>query len=137
MKQIFPSVLSALILAMGTAAVAEEQPASSSKPVTQTLTPAAQAPAVADPTDDSGVFAGDYPGERATMRTLSTVLAEGADGQGLTMEEKWSNNVIVCKRTKVTGSRFSRKLCHTRAEWQAMRAHSREVMDRFKGLGAP
>ncbi len=129
-------MFAALAISFGPAALAE-QTSGSSKPIAQTMTPGPQAAADAEPAADSDVRPGDYPGERATTRTLSTVLAKGIDGQGLTMEEKWSNNVIVCKRMNVTGTRFVRKVCHTRGEWQAMRSNSREVMDYVKIAGAP
>lgn len=72
-------------------------------------------------------------GERSSNHGLSTVLRKGADMQGLTMQEKWDEDVIVCKRTQVTGSRLVFKLCHTRGEWQAMRSNSGEILDNFKG----
>ncbi len=28
---------------------------------------------------------------------------------------------VICRREKVTGSRFARNLCHTREQWEAMR----------------
>ncbi len=59
--------------------------------------------------------------------SLSSTLERGMDNQGLTMEEKWSDNVIVCKRQKMSGSRVTRKVCHSRAEWRAMRENGREV----------
>ena len=59
--------------------------------------------------------------------SLSSTLERGMDNQGLTMEEKWSDKVIVCKRQKVSGSRVTRKVCHSRADWRAMRENGREV----------
>lgn len=59
--------------------------------------------------------------------SLSSTLERGMDNKGLTMEEKWSDKVIVCKRQKVSGSRVTRKVCHSRADWRAMRENGREV----------
>lgn len=73
-------------------------------------------------------------GERGTKAALSTVLNKGIEEKGLTMAEKWSHDVVVCKRTQMTGSRFYFKVCHTRAEWQAMRANGRETADHAQRL---
>ncbi len=67
--------------------------------------------------------------ERGTPHSLSTVISRGEDKEGLTMEEKWSHDVVVCKRQQVSGSRITRKVCHTRGEWQAMRNNARESVD--------
>lgn len=64
--------------------------------------------------------------ERGTTQSLSTVIAKDEDGKRLNMEEKWSDDVVVCKRQKVTGSRITRKVCQTRGEWQALRINARE-----------
>ncbi len=73
-------------------------------------------------------------GERGTKASLSTVLHKGIEQKGLTMAEKWSHDVVVCKRTQMTGSRFFFKVCHTRAEWQAMRANGRETASHAQRL---
>lgn len=67
--------------------------------------------------------------ERSTPHSLSTVITRGEKREGLTMQEKWSDDVVVCKRQQVIGSRMTRKVCHTRGEWQAMRNNARESMD--------
>ncbi|MCB1606255.1 MAG: hypothetical protein KDI71_04675 [Xanthomonadales bacterium] len=59
--------------------------------------------------------------------SLSATLERGMDNQGLTMEEKWDHDTIVCKRMATSGSRLGRKVCHSRAEWRAMRENGREV----------
>lgn len=33
----------------------------------------------------------------------------------------YDKDEVVCRREKVTGSRFARNLCHTREQWEAMR----------------
>jgi hypothetical protein len=33
----------------------------------------------------------------------------------------YDKDEMVCRREKVTGSRFARNLCHTREQWEAMR----------------
>ena len=77
-------------------------------------------------------------GERGTKAALSTVLNKGIEEKGLTMEEKWSHDVIVCKRMRMTGSRFPLKVCHTRGEWRAMRSNAQETVNyaqRLQGSG--
>ena len=59
--------------------------------------------------------------------SLSSTLERGMDNKGLTMEEKWDHDTIVCKRMATSGSRLGRKVCHSRAEWRAMRENGREV----------
>ncbi|MCB1606730.1 MAG: hypothetical protein KDI71_07115 [Xanthomonadales bacterium] len=73
--------------------------------------------------------------ELGTRAGLSTVINKGIDGKGLTMEEKWSHDVVVCKRTQMTGSRFFFKVCHTRGEWQAMRSNAWESTDYSQRIG--
>jgi len=74
-------------------------------------------------------------GERGTKAGLTTVLNKGIEEKGLTMEEKWSHDVVVCKRTQMTGSRFFFKVCHTRGEWRAMRANAWESVDYQQRVG--
>lgn len=33
----------------------------------------------------------------------------------------YDKDEVVCRRERVTGSRFARNLCHTREQWEAMR----------------
>ncbi len=108
-------------------ALSGSQGESESRIVIQTLTPVYNnVPAAAKPS----VVPDDYPGERGTAHSLSTVLAKGADKQGLTMEEKWSNDVVVCDRMQTTGTRHMRTVCRTRGEWQTLRSNGREILDR-------
>ncbi len=59
--------------------------------------------------------------------SLSSTLERGIDNRGLTMEEKWDKDTMVCKRVPTSGSRLGRKVCHSRAEWRAMRENGRET----------
>jgi len=67
--------------------------------------------------------------ERGTEAALSTVVIKGIEEQGLTMGQQWSDDVIVCRREKLTGSRFARKVCHSRGEWQAMQSNGYESLE--------
>jgi|GEM_PF-1637128 len=44
-------------------------------------------------------------------------------------------NRRICKRTEVTGSRFAKKVCRTRDEWQAIQDISRNELDRRQKAG--
>jgi len=47
------------------------------------------------------------------------------------------SNKVICKRTIVTGSKFKKKICGTKAEWAEMQArnieNAREMQRRGKG----
>ncbi|MCB1609224.1 MAG: hypothetical protein KDI71_19850 [Xanthomonadales bacterium] len=60
-------------------------------------------------------------------QSLSSTLERGMDNRGLTMEEKWSHDVIVCAKTRVLGSRLEKLVCHTRGDWRAMRENGRAL----------
>ncbi len=65
--------------------------------------------------------------DQDNSNSLSSTLERGMDNRGLTMEEKWDKDTMVCKRMPTSGSRLGRKVCHSRAEWQAMRENARET----------
>ena len=46
---------------------------------------------------------------------------------------------IICKRTKVTGSKFNKRACQTRAQWEAFARDGREFTDEVirRGLDTP
>lgn len=48
------------------------------------------------------------------------VAAAGAPGP-TTNRPGFDKDEVVCRDDKVTGSRFGRRICHTRAEWERMR----------------
>jgi len=66
-------------------------------------------------------------GDKHNGNSLSSTLERGMDNRGLSMEEKWDPDMIVCKRQPISGSRLGRKVCHSRAEWRAMRENGREL----------
>ena len=66
-------------------------------------------------------------GDKQNGNSLSSTLERGMDNRGLSMEEKWDPDVIVCKRQPISGSRLGRKVCHSRGEWRAMRENGREL----------
>ncbi|MBV7266002.1 hypothetical protein [Erythrobacter ani] len=42
---------------------------------------------------------------------------------------------IICRRTRVVGSRFNKKLCGTKAQWEAMSDRSRDTAQEFQRKG--
>lgn len=86
-----------------------------------------QAAAMANDSDVKTLPQVDSTDKNHNSNSLSSTLERGMDNKGLTMEEKWSDDVIVCKRQKMSGSRVTRKVCHSRGEWRAMRENGREV----------
>ncbi len=110
-------------LALANAALAENsasrdaQPEHRSRIVKQTMTPVLPAAAAAKPVV-----------KKRTAYSLSSALTKGADNQDLSMEERWANNVVICERIQVTGSRHRSEVCRTRGEWQALRTDARDAM---------
>ncbi|MCB1606729.1 MAG: hypothetical protein KDI71_07110 [Xanthomonadales bacterium] len=120
MSHSFPTVAFALLLACAPVCAAEQEaPAPTAPPDTDVT--------VADLGDPAAQERNSA--ERGTPHSLSTVISRGEDKSGLSMEQKWSHDVVVCKRQQVSGSRITRKVCHTRGEWQAMRNNARESVD--------
>lgn len=60
---------------------------------------------------------------RDNSHSLRSTLDRGINNTGLTMQEKWSHDVMVCKDIVPAGTRIKHRVCHSRAEWQAMRGH--------------
>ncbi|MEM1052198.1 MAG: hypothetical protein AAGI28_08895 [Pseudomonadota bacterium] len=48
---------------------------------------------------------------------------------------------VICRRTAVTGSRFKKRICATRKEWESLRVRSRdaaqEMQNRGRGAALP
>ena len=49
-----------------------------------------------------------------------------------TVNPDFDDNAVVCRREDTTGTRLgATKVCHTRAEWNAISAAARETVDRW------
>ena len=46
------------------------------------------------------------------------------------MEDK-----VICKRTKITGSKFNKKVCGTAKEWELKKQNSKEAAEDFQKKG--
>jgi len=116
-------LLTCAFLAQANVALAENSVPSDARPehrsriVKQTLTPVFTGTAAATPVV-----------KRTTAYSLTSAMTKGADNQDLTMEERWANNVVICERIQVTGSRLRNEVCRTRGEWQAMRTDARDAV---------
>ncbi len=108
------AVFTALALTASFAAVAE-----------QAQEPATQVAATAD--SQTKTLPPVTAADKNNSNSLSSTLERGMDNHGLTMEEKWADDVIVCKRQQITGSRVKKKVCHSRGEWRAIRENGREL----------
>ncbi len=58
-------------------------------------------------------------------------------GQGAVADEgdragKKAKKTRICKRVKVTGTHFAKRICRTQAQWDEMRAENERDMDRLK-----
>jgi hypothetical protein len=42
-----------------------------------------------------------------------------------------SDDLVTCRYEKVTGSNFSRRVCHTQREWHQMNTDARDLMERL------
>lgn len=91
----------------------------------------------AEPIPESDV---DVPVEQAgTQETASPVeeptLASGAD------KEASPDEKVICKRTAVTGSKFKKKVCGTKKQWEMMANSSsraaRDIQRRNRSTGSP
>ena len=46
-------------------------------------------------------------------------------------------DTVVCKRTEVTGTRFSQKVCHTKTDWANMTRDARDMIDHARSGCGP
>ena len=62
--------------------------------------------------------------------------AAGQESQTAALaEESTDKNRVICKRTTVTGSRFSKKVCKTWDEWRFLEEQSKQGLERTQQLG--
>ena len=75
-----------------------------------------------------------------TMLGAPNIMAAGShDPDFAAMEDPKRPKAMVCKRIRETGTHFSRRICVTREEWDAMSTKSRsDIRDMFgEHAGAP
>ena len=74
----------------------------------------------------------------AKTEEVSVVKDGSADPEGsvvATNDAEVDGSRVICKRTIVTGSRFSKNTCKTWDEWQALQRDSRDGLNRTQRLG--
>ena len=69
------------------------------------------------------------------MQAQPTAQAESAEAAQA--EEQADANKIICRRTAITGSKFKKKICGTKKEWETLAQRgakdTRELQRRGKG----
>ncbi|MBD2840726.1 hypothetical protein [Erythrobacter rubeus] len=55
---------------------------------------------------------------------------EPAVAEAATDEDK-----VICRRTRITGSRFNKKLCGTKAQWEAMSRRGKNATEELRNRG--
>ncbi|MEL6687811.1 MAG: hypothetical protein AAFP97_09325 [Pseudomonadota bacterium] len=78
-----------------------------------------------------------------TSSTTATVAEATTETMGATekavetAQNDLDPNRQVCKRTKVVGSNFKKKICRTANEWEALEQQSREATERIQRGSRP
>jgi uncharacterized protein (DUF2147 family) len=80
-----------------------------------------------------------YPAQTAANTEVEAVVADestpaeasavSAEEQAALDEQSAEWNKVVCKRKVVTGSRFAKKVCMTRADWRDNERRGRDLID--------
>ena len=88
----------------------------------------------------------------SVIALMAAALAAGSDGQSQTNQAESTPAVstpaprpaddpdkVVCRSEEVTGSRFKRRVCHTRSEWDQMTAKADDAMRQIneRAFGGP
>ena len=68
----------------------------------------------------AAVLVGSTAGAEAPAGGAQSAQASAEDGHPQTPTQ--NPNTVICKREEITGSRFMKKVCLTRAEWGAKQA---------------
>ncbi|WP_187107720.1 hypothetical protein [Sphingomonas xanthus] len=73
----------------------------------------------------------------AAMMLTTPAFGQAATAAGQTQAARAADdNRLICKKEAPTGTRFGKRVCHTKAEWDQIRAQSqrdaKEMIDRPK-----
>ncbi|MGB3455647.1 MAG: hypothetical protein WBA35_04755 [Litorimonas sp.] len=66
-----------------------------------------------------------------TARTDATATSPSSAPEDGVQVAEADKGEMVCRREKVTGSNFKRKICYTAEQWEAMREEAKRSMDRL------
>lgn len=76
---------------------------------------------------------------QASDEDSSATSAETAGGAAMgaaeAKEEDKEKSRIICKRTAITGSKFKKRLCGTKEEWETLRRQSSDNTDEMQRRG--
>jgi hypothetical protein len=72
----------------------------------------------------------------ALLLPPATALAQPADsgaGSASAVADKPTDpdDVVTCRYEKMTGSNFTRRVCHTQREWRQMNVDAKDMLDRL------
>ncbi|MEM1196586.1 MAG: hypothetical protein AAGH57_10820 [Pseudomonadota bacterium] len=70
---------------------------------------------------------------QATDEAVETL--EAAEVPPVEEAQKDRDDEIICRREAVVGSKFKKKICATRAEWQTLAERSRDTTQQFQRRG--
>ena len=62
----------------------------------------------------------------------ATAKAEASAGEA---EEANDDNKVICRRTQIIGSKFKKRVCGTRAEWESLSRKSKDKTDTMQRRG--
>ena len=61
--------------------------------------------------------------------------AETTEVAATEQEEVDDENKVICRRTAVVGSKFKKKMCGTKKQWETLEARSRDAAQRAQSRG--
>ena len=73
--------------------------------------------------------------EASLIDPQPTTMASNHEVTGSEMAKADKSDEVICKRTRVTGSKFNKKVCGTASEWKAKEQHSQEAAEDFQKKG--
>lgn len=95
--------------------------------ISVTLMAASLGTAQAQPVDDAS-DSGANPATQHTNASSEPVQSAKADATE-------DDGKIICRRTAITGSKFKKKLCGTKSEWDALQRRGSETTRRWQQRG--
>lgn len=73
--------------------------------------------------DQNGSIGDD---EKANRDAKQLETVEREEPRTERMVDRWDETVIVCKSMRVSGSRQTKRVCHSKGEWEAMRSNAED-----------
>lgn len=73
--------------------------------------------------------------EASSVEAQPKTMASNQEVAETEIAEADKSDRVICKRTRVTGSKFIKKVCGTASEWEAKEQHSQEAAEDFQKKG--